>query len=143
MSRQIGRHFKPGEPLLLIADPTRWDVKLSASQQEQVALRQHVGEVIRFTSNGATRYSARIDSVESRGSDLLTQPALAATYGGPITVAVTANAKDQNGIKLPDPRFEVRLTVEDDQQRPLVPGQLAWARIPTIQPASLDCAISG
>lgn len=130
LSRQIGRHFKPGEPLLLIANPAQWNVKLSASQQDQVALRQHLGEAIRFTSNGSTRSCARIESVESRGSDLLTEPALAATYGGPITVAVTANSKDQNGIKLPAPRFEVRLAVEEDRHHSLVPGQLAWARIP-------------
>ncbi len=143
LSRQIGRHFKPGEPLLLIANPAQWDVKLSASQQDQVALRQHLGESIRFTSNGSSRYCARIESVESRGSDLLTEPALAATYGGPITVAMTSSPKEQNGIKLPAPRFEVRLAVDDENRNTLFPANSLGQKFLTTPPACWVCAIAG
>jgi putative peptide zinc metalloprotease protein len=130
LNRQLGRFFRPGEPLLMIAQPEALEIKLSASQQEHQALRSSEGKSVRITSFGNRQYTGMIEKIDWRGSDRLDEPALAATYGGPITVEISSKSTDQGGLKLPSPRFEVRVKMDPATSKHLVPGQLAWASVP-------------
>lgn len=130
LSRQLGRYFKPGEPLAMIAKTNELQIKLSASQQEHQALRNSEGRSIRILSFENCQYSGVIEKIDWRGSDTLEEPALAAMYGGPITVEIGSKSTDQAGLKLPAPRFEVRVKMDPTTSSRLVPGQLAWARVP-------------
>ena len=130
LKRQIGRNFKSGEPLTMITRPDELEIKLSASQQEHQALKNKKGQRVQISSFGNHQYSGVVDEIDWRGSDILDEPALAATYGGPITVEIGSKATDKGGLKLPSPRFEVRVTMAPETAKHLVPGQLAWARIP-------------
>ncbi|MDX1925853.1 MAG: efflux RND transporter periplasmic adaptor subunit [Pirellulaceae bacterium] len=130
LKRQIGRNFKPGEPLTIISKPDELEIKLSASQQDHQALKNFKGREIKITSFGNGKFSGIIDDIDWRGSDLLDEPALAATYGGPITVELASKDTDKGGFKLPSPRFEVHVKMSPDNAKKVVPGQLAWARIP-------------
>lgn len=130
LKRQIGRHFKPGEPLVMIAQPNDLAINLSVSQQDHAALKNCNGRSVQITGSGNCKYVGVIDEIDWRGSDILTEPSLAARYGGPITVEISANETDKGGFKLPSPRFEVRVRMSPETSKSLVPGQLAWARIP-------------
>ena len=130
LKRQLGRHFKPGEPLTMIAQPDMLEIKLSASQADHLSLRNSEGRTVRITSSANKSYSGSVEKVDMRGSDKLSEPSLAATYGGPITVAIGSKQTDDGGFKLPTPRFEVRIKIDANDSPGLVPGQLAWARIP-------------
>lgn len=130
LKRQLGRFFKPGEPLMMIARPDELELKLSASQQDHAVLRNNQGQKVRVTSLANATYSGTIEKVDMRGSDKLNEVSLAATYGGPITVSIGSKATDEAGLKLPAPRFEVQVQVDGALATELVPGQLAWARLP-------------
>jgi putative peptide zinc metalloprotease protein len=130
LKRQLGRFFKAGEPLAMIAQPDELEIKLSASQQEHQLLRSSQGQSVDITSSGNLQYSGVIEKIDWRGSDKLDEPALAATYGGPITVEILSKSTDQGGLKLPSPRFDVRVKMDPDKSKHLVPGQLAWAHLP-------------
>ena len=130
LNRQLGRFFKPGEPLAMIAQPDELEIKLFASQQEHQSLRSTEGKSVDITSSGNRQYSGLIEKIDWRGSDRLAEPALAATYGGPIPVEVGSKSTDQGGLKMPAPRFEVRVKMDPATSKRLVPGQLAWARVP-------------
>ncbi len=130
LNRQLGRHFKPGEPLTMIAQPDKLEIKLSASQADHQSMRNCEGRMVRITSSANKRYSGSVEMVDMRGSDKLSEPSLAATYGGPITVALGSKQTDEGGFKLPTPRFEVRIKMDANDAPGLVTGQLAWARIP-------------
>ncbi len=131
LDRQIGRFFKSGEPLVMIAQPHELEIKLSASQQEHQSLRSSQGQSVRIVSSGNRKYDGVIEKIDWRGSDKLDEPALAATYGGPIAVEIGSKSTDQGGFKLPSPRFEVRVKMDPSTSSYLVPGQLAWARLPS------------
>jgi hypothetical protein len=130
LKRQIGRYFKAGEPLTIITQIEELEIRLSASQQDHQSLKNVRGKEIQIASFGNRKYCGIIDEIDWRGSDILDEPALAATYGGPITVEIGSKATDKGGLKLPSPRFEVRIKMAPDTAKHLVPGQLAWARIP-------------
>jgi multidrug efflux pump subunit AcrA (membrane-fusion protein) len=130
LNRQLGRYFNPGQPLMMIAQPNELEIKLSASQKDHQSLRSREGQQVRITSFGNRQYSGVIEKIDWRGSDKLDEPALAATYGGPITVEIGSKSTDQDGLKLPSPRFEVRVKMDKLTSKHLVPGQLAWARVP-------------
>ena len=130
LTRQIGRYMKPGEPLLLIARPNELELKLSASQNDRASLQNCEGKSVRVASFISGQYSGTIEKIDMRGSDKLDEPSLAATYGGPITVALGAKSNDEGGLKLPAPRFEVQVNLDHPNNAGLVPGQLAWARLP-------------
>ena len=130
LQRQLGRHFKPGEPLTMIAQPDQLEIKLSASQADHLSMRNSEGRTVRVTSSANKAYSGCVEKIDMRGSDRLAEPSLAATYGGPITVAIGSKQSDEGGFKLPTPRFEVRIKMDANNSAGLVPGQLAWARIP-------------
>ena len=114
----------------MITQPDELEIKLSASQQEHQSLRKTEGQSVGILSSGNRQYGGIIQKIDWRGSDRLAEPALAATYGGPIPVEVGSKSTDQGGLKLPSPRFEVRVKVDPATSKRLVPGQLAWARVP-------------
>jgi len=114
----------------MITQPDEREIKLSVSQQEHQSLKNSKGRGVQITSFGDSEYCGVIDEIDWRGSDILDEPALAATCGGPITVEIGSEATDKGGLKLPSPRFEVRVKMASETARHLVPGQLAWARIP-------------
>lgn len=130
LKRQIGRNFKPGEPLTMITQPDDLEIKLSASQQDHSVLKNSRGSNVQVTGFGNSHYQGVIDEIDWRGSDILDEPALAATYGGPITVKIGSKESDNGGLKLPSPRFDVHIRMAPETAKHLVPGQLAWARIP-------------
>ncbi len=130
LKRQIGRNFKPGEPLTMITQPDSIEVKLSASQQEHESIKSSQGKEVHIAGLGSQNCDGTIELIDWRGSETLDEPALAATYGGPITVVIGSKATDQGGLKLPAPRFEVRVKIPRETSQFLVPGQLAWARVP-------------
>ncbi len=130
LKRQIGRNFKPGEPLTMITQPDELEIKLSASQQDHRSLKNSKGRGVQISSSGRNHYFGVIDEIDWRGSDILDEPALAATYGGPITVDIASKANEKEGLKLPSPRFKVRIKMDEGTSKRLVPGQLAWARMP-------------
>ncbi len=129
LSKQIGRFFRPGEPLLVIADPGRLEVKLMAGQAEQDLLSRTVGRQLRLIGLNSQRYSGLVSEVDVRGTDKLDEPALSANYGGPITVKLNHTGDAAKGMVLAAPRFEVTVQVPDAKGR-FVPGQLAWGYLP-------------
>ncbi len=130
LAKQIGRFFRPGEPLLVIADPGRLEVKLMAGQAEQELLSRAVGRPLQLIGLNSQRYTGMVSEVDVRGSDKLDEPTLSANYGGPITVKVNHTGDTGKGMVLPAPRFEVTVRVPDAVGR-FVPGQLAWACLPS------------
>ncbi len=130
LKRQLGRFVKAGEPLLMIARPDELEIRLSASQQDHAVLRNCEGRSLHLTNSANRSYTGTIEKVDTRGSDKLKEPSLAATYGGPITIAIGAKSNDETGIKLPAPRFEVQIKVDHEHATQLVPGQLVWAKLP-------------
>ncbi len=137
LARQLGKYFTAGTGLAWIAKPSEFDVRLSASQQEHTALRNWAGTEIRITNSNQKTAFGFIDKLDWRGSDLLEEPALAAIYGGPITVE-TGSSMSEGGIKLPEPRFNVLLRVESASAANLVAGQLAWAHLPNSSMRMVD-----
>lgn len=128
LDRQIGKFFKAGEPLMVIANPTELEAKLSAGQFEHSVLRNHEGKPLLLSCPGQSDFQGILEKVDWRGSDVLEEPSLAATYGGPITVELNQPDADRNGLKLPAPRFDLRVKLDDATCH--VPGQLVWAHLP-------------
>jgi putative peptide zinc metalloprotease protein len=134
---QVGKYFTAGAPLALLANPGQLEIKLSASQQEHAKLRACAEQEIRVHNSRSGSISCVVDKIDWRGSDQLDEPVLAATYGGPITVATGANQNAET-IKLTAPRFDVRLRIVSPADQGLVPGQIAWARLPDASTRILD-----
>jgi putative peptide zinc metalloprotease protein len=138
LRRQLGKFFTAGAGLTWIAKPGEFEIKLSATQLAQAEFHRCVGQPVYVTSTSGRSFVGVVNKPEWRGSDVLDEPALAATYGGPITVETSPSSKSSDGIKLPAPRFDIRLGVDPATASGLVAGELAWARVPNSSARLVD-----
>ncbi len=138
LRRQVGKFFTAGAGLACIGKPGEFEIKLAATQQEHARLQQCLASDIEVTSSSFHQVVCTIDKLNWRGSDLLDEPVLAASYGGPITVAMSVPNHPDGGIKLSEPRFEVRLRLQSTHSEQLVAGQIAWAHLPNSSARLVD-----
>lgn len=136
--RSTGQFFTPGSALVMLGNPRDLEIKLSANQRDQQQLRQWIDKPVNVA--GLNQCStAVVERVEQIGSNFLDEPALAACFGGPITVAasgVSDPADNEKNIPLSEPRFDVRVRL----QQPIgaVPGQLAFVKLPNSRSSCWD-----
>lgn|GEM_PF-2284023 len=114
LSNTLGQLAKVGQPIATIATSQALEVRCSVSQSDVEAFREHVGKTIEIYFANEQKVMGRLTEVRPRGADILDNPALAAKYGGPITVHMTTDSKEkENPLKTEVPRFEARVSIED------------------------------
>ncbi len=133
LSRQLGKFFKSGTPLGLIATPGAMEVHLSASQKDAERMRECLGSSVEIRLMDGSRAFGRIEKVEPRCTDVLHEPQLAAIYGGSIAVELSQDEAGNESLKLLVPRFDVLIQPEASHTRGdnfWNPGQTLWVRVP-------------
>jgi putative peptide zinc metalloprotease protein len=122
----IGKLVKEGQPLADIASIEAIEVLCSIAQADVESYRQNVGEKTEIFLANRRKLSGTLTEVRPRGSDSLENPALAAKYGGPVTVHFTSGSDEkQNPLKTETPRFEARMAMNiEPTDGPLTAGQL-------------------
>ena len=140
LPRRLGLFLKAGEPLAMIAQPHEYEVIASVDQQDVEQMRRVVGQTLPAHISGRGTLAGVLVKVEPRASDRLDEPLLAAIYGGPITVHKQQSPRGDEELKLTQPRFELRLSLEEERVAPLTPGQMVWIRIPGRSATFMDAA---
>ncbi len=126
LHNSLGKLVKVGQPLADIAAVKAIEVYCSVAQADVEIYRQHVGEKAEIYLANTPKLFGTLTEVRPRGTDALENPALAAKYGGPVTVHLTSGGSDkQNPLKTESPRFEARIAIDvDTLDRPLTAGQI-------------------
>jgi putative peptide zinc metalloprotease protein len=127
---QLGSFCSAGKPLGMIAQPLEIEIQVSAGQSDAECIRKNLGQKITVICGEGSYVSGVIEAIEPRGSDVLDQPLLAAVYGGPINVVLESSESQKDTLRLPTPRFQVRIRLDSQTSAELTPGQMAWIRIP-------------
>ncbi|MCC6512171.1 MAG: biotin/lipoyl-binding protein, partial [Pirellulaceae bacterium] len=81
-----GRFVKQGTPLCMIVSPQTFEVVASASQRDASLFSNHLNEPVSIAATGSRGGLGSLVSVDTRGSEICDQQALAARYGGPLSV---------------------------------------------------------
>lgn len=131
LHRQLGRFLEEGTPVCTVANTAQLEIVASADQANAKWLRQNLLRPVSIWRPGTSRHMGKVDNVDPRGSTVLDQPALAAQYGGPLTVKA-AEYDEKQGMQLTMPRFEVTLSINEAPCRTsqcLIPGQRVLVRL--------------
>ncbi len=121
----LGKLVKVGQPFAEIAAVEGLEIHCSIAQADADVYRKHIGDKAKIDLTGNPKLMGTLTDVRPRGSDSLSNPCLAAKFGGPIAVQMTNTVTDkQNPLKTIDPRFEARLSIDPSVAESLVPGQL-------------------
>ena len=121
----IGQLIKAGQPLAVLVQDQAIEVHCSIFQNDVEAYRQQLGHSAEVYLSNSKKLRGTVTDVRPRGSDTLENPALAARYGGPISVHMTSKTNENESSLITEtPRFEARLSIEGDAANSLTPGQL-------------------
>lgn len=142
LSQQVGLFLKAGEPLAMLASPGQLQVIASVSQLAVERWRAATGQPLVAHIDAQRQAHCVLEKVEPRASDVLSEPLLAAIYGGPLSVSPQRSSSGDEELKLLVPRFEARLRVLSSNVPAAVPGQLVWLQWPG-QPATLLDLLGG
>ncbi|MCA9126399.1 MAG: HlyD family efflux transporter periplasmic adaptor subunit [Planctomycetales bacterium] len=133
---ETGRFLDEGTPLCVLADKSNLEINASATQRDAEVMRSAIGQPVFVWQSGAAKVLGTLQGVDPRGSDALSHPSLAATYGGTIPVQ-TEVTNEREQLQLTNPRFDVSVRFGADQadaaNRWLVSGQRVWVRLPNKQ----------
>lgn len=136
---QLGKHIVSGEAISLIGDPTSLEITVSVSQHDIKRMRAFVGEQVQVRLADGGVAQGTIEEIDTRCTEKLTAPQLAAIYEGPINVEMQKDETGEDQLKLLAPRFETRIQLNDPNVR-RQPGEIAWVRIPGHSANLLDAA---
>ena len=130
IDRAAGRFVKPGAPLCMLVSPDRLEIVASASQRDAIQFGQNCEGQVSVVAVAGSRCVGKLVSVDTRGSDVCEQQALAARYGGPLDVELSHEAQGETQLKFPQPRFEIKADLPGgDQTNGWMPGQMVWIRL--------------
>lgn len=127
--KQLGRFIKIGMPICMIVSPDQLEVCASASQRDAVEFHHFRDNVVTIAAPGGRSSEGKLVSVDTRGSDNCSQPSLAASYGGPLAVEFTSDARGEKQLKYPAPRFEIKAQLGPDAASDWIPGQQVWVQL--------------
>lgn len=130
LDRMLGKYFRTGEPLCMIAGGEGIELQASADQNDADALRSAIGEQVQVRMANGDVAVGVLEKVDPRASQELNSPSLAAIYGGSLTVEIDHDASGNETLHLPEPRFRAFVRFEDPQQARFAPGRLASFRLP-------------
>ena len=129
--KSLGSYVELGQPMGMIIDPQRLEVKGSTSQKDCPALLKAVGSNIQVTSATGVVGAAFLEKVSTRGEDQLDEQSLAAVHGGPIPVELIAQPDGSTALKFLQPRFAIHARIDSTANHPWVPGQIVRVSIPS------------
>ncbi len=136
--RSVGLFVSAGAPLAMIAQPEHYELVASVDQHDVETMRAAVGQRIEARVHGGPAFEGVIEKVEPRASDTLSEPTLAAVYGGPIAVQMEKSQDGQELLKTSKPRFEMKVSLESSLAAKLIPGQMVWIKLPGHRATLLD-----
>lgn len=128
IDQQIGNYLKAGTELLVIGDDAHKEVLASVDQRdlEAFSVTQIDPADLRIRGRGAA-LSSKL-KLEPRASTRLPHPALSAMHGGEVDVVASSSAENsEEGVKLSEPRFLLRASLDTQTSSTVFAGQLASA----------------
>lgn len=128
LDQQIGNYLKEGTELLVIGDDSRKEILASVDQRDLEAFPLTGHEVAHLQIQGVGDASSTQLVLEPRASTRLPHPALAAIHGGDVDVVASADEDQTQGdVRLSEPRFLLRASLDQDTSSRVFAGQLASA----------------
>lgn len=127
LSDSLGMYLKPGQPMGTIEGFKSLHVSCSIDQTDLDRFQKSPHGKVAVFLEGFGRAEGRIVELRPRGADTLEHPALAAKFGGPISVHMATNSDGKNdSLRTQSPRFDVRIELSSipDDAIGVVPGQL-------------------
>ena len=128
LDQQLGNYLQEGTEVLVIGDDTRKEVLASVDQRdlEAFSIASVDSADLRIRGRGPAT-SSRL-KLEPRASTRLPHPALSAVHGGEVDVVASSTEENSDeGVKLSEPRFLLRATLDAQTSSTVFAGQLASA----------------
>ncbi len=128
LDQQIGNYLKEGTELLVIGDDTHKEVLASIDQRDLEAFSVMGADIAHLRIHGVgPTHSAKLN-LEPRASTHLPHPALSAVHGGDVDVVASGeDEKSDDGVRLSEPRFLLRASLDQPTSSTVFAGQLASA----------------
>lgn len=122
----IDTYIKVGDELLIVADGSDKELKISIAQEHAVLFRSKESR-IKGQLNGTvvSGLDAKVTRIEPRASKNILYPALSATVAGDLEVKINP----EGNYELLKPRFDVRATIAADVARQLYAGSVLMVSI--------------
>ena len=128
LDQQIGNYLKEGTELLIIGDDSCKEVLASVDQRDMEAYSTSHGQVAHLQVRGTGPAASSSLRLEPRASTRLPHPALSAVHGGAVDVVAQASeSKDDEGVRLSEPRFLLKAELDATTSSTLFAGQMASA----------------
>ena len=129
----VGKYVAEGAELLMIGNEQQKQLTMSVPQEEVETFRAYLGRDVKFQLASQGWRDGPLGKIDPQANDELPHPALAAAFGGPLTVRERPRSADEMGVDedyaLIGPRFAGQIELNQQDSVSSFAGQLATVSI--------------
>ena len=118
----LGTYVEEGDVLVIVAASTDKEVIAIVEQERIEDIRLLEGRAISVRTVSYRTFPARVDKIEPRATERLSEVALAASEGGPLLVRAADDGAGADSLKLLEPHFRARITLSHEVARQVPTG---------------------
>ncbi len=117
LALKLGAYVREGDPLLLVASRSEKELVALVDQDSIEQVRPTLGQSVPIRLAGFRIDRGRLDRIDPRASELLPDPSLAATEGGPLEVRRSDQQEDdqqEEPYRLLTPHFRAHIELPEN-----------------------------